>query len=451
MKRKRKESRKLYLFAYFIILILAGSLLLKLPIAWNNPQKLKYIDALFTSTSAVCVTGLITVQTSDYSIFGQIVILLLIQFGGLGIISFTTLFVALPARKLSLSDRQNVQEYYIDSLETDPIKIVRQILIMTLALELIGAVVLIKPFSGYSGALPIFNAVFHSISAFCNAGFSLFPESLMSYRGSLTVNITIMGLIVLGGLGFVVIKDILGRITGRKKNLMLHTRIVLLMTFFLIIGGALLYYLFEANRALMGMKNGERVLASLFQSVTTRTAGFNTIEEASLSVPSKMLTLLLMFIGGSSGSIAGGIKVTTFFLVMLIAIHETDSKNELEIFNRKITSRTLTRAMAFTLKAIIILFLSIFALSITEHFFPILNGNRVSEKSFISIVFESFSAFGTVGLSLGITHLLSLGGKIVIILTMFAGRVGLISIAMPKFKRYPEHLVDYPKGEVLIG
>ena len=451
MKRRKRENRKVLLFSYFISLILIGSFLLSIPEAWNGDGNLKYIDALFTSTSAVCVTGLITVQTADYSFFGKLVILLLIQFGGLGIISFTTLFIAIPSRRLSLSSRQNVQEYYLGSLETDPLRIIKQIVIMTLIFEMLGFLFLLKPFSNYNGESVIFNAVFHSVSAFCNAGFSLFRDSLVHYRDSLRVNITVMLLIIFGGLGFLVIRDILERITGKKKSLMIHTRIVLIMTVILIFVGASLYYIFEIRNSIASYGNGEKIIASFFQAVTTRTAGFNTIEQNNLSIPSKVITLLLMFIGGGSGSIAGGIKVTTFFLVILTAIHETDSKNEIAIFNRKIPSKTLTRAMSFTLKAIMILFTSILFLTITEHIHVGAFSGKVPQKSFLSIVFESFSAFGTVGLSMGITPYLTRLGKVVIILTMFAGRVGLISIAMPKFKKYSEHLVDYPKGEVLIG
>ncbi len=455
--RKTGGNKKLFLFAYFLILIFIGSVLLYLPEAWDGKGHIRYIDALFTSTSAVCVTGLITVQTPDFSLFGQIVILFLIQFGGLGIISFTTLYLAIPARRMSLRDRDAVQEYYIDSMRSDPKGIVKKIVIMTLFFEILGTLLLFKPFLkdnpflGKGGVF--FLSLFHSISAFCNAGFSLFRNSLENYRVSVSVNITIMFLIVFGGLGFVVLQDVSERALGLKKKISLHTKIVLSVTGALIIGGAVLYYLLEANNTFAGMPVGNRILASFFQSITTRTAGFNTIEESHLTVPSKTLTLFLMFVGGSSGSIAGGIKVTTFFIVLLVSLRETDSRNELEVFKMKISQRTISRALSFTLKAILILFVSVFLLTVSELLLGKENPDGVyaNGMGFLALVFESFSAFGTVGLSMGVTSHLSLIGKVVIILTMFSGRVGLISIAMPKYKKYPEHLVDYPRGEVLIG
>ncbi|MCD6122030.1 MAG: potassium transporter [Spirochaetales bacterium] len=432
-------------------LILLGSILLVLPIAWNGDGRLSFLDAVFTATSAVCVTGLITVQTADYSIWGKIVILLLIQFGGLGIISFTTIYLAVPARKISLKRRNEVQEYYLSSVETDPKKIIKQIVVFTVISEIIGTVLLAKPFSANVKHGLIFVSLFHSVSAFCNAGFSLFKNSLEDYTDVLQVNITVMLLIIFGGLGFVVLQDGKRKIFGENRRLTLHTKIVLLMTGTLIIFGALFFYIFEYNTSLKGLSQGGKILASFFQSVTTRTAGFDSVSQNSLSVPSKVLTLPLMFVGGSSGSIAGGVKVTTFFIIIIVTLHGTDSKGEVKLFNQKISAENLSRAQNFAIKAIIILFASIFLLTITElHHFG-RNAAFQEGKEFLSIVFESFSAFGTVGLSLGLTPNLSPAGKIVIMMTMFAGRVGLISIAMPRIRKYSEYLVDYPRGEVLIG
>ena len=443
--------KKLFLFTYFILLIILGTILLILPISWNGADRLHLVDAAFTATSAVCVTGLITVQTADYSIWGKIIILLLIQFGGLGIISFTTIYLAVPARKISLKRRNEVQEYYLSSVETDPKKIIKQIVIFTAIIEILGTVLLVKPFSANVKHGLLFVSLFHSVSAFCNAGFSLFRNSLEDYTGSVQVNLTIIFLIIFGGLGFVVLQDIKRKIFGENRHLTLHTKIVLLMSSALILTGALLYYIFEYNTSLHGMGQGGKILASFFQSVTTRTAGFDSVSQSSLSVPSKVLTLPLMFIGGSSGSIAGGIKVTTFFIVLIVALHGTDSRGEVKLFNQKISVGNLSRAQNFAIKAIIILFTSIFLLTITElHNFGKTAGFNEG-KEFLSVVFESFSAFGTVGLSLGVTQSLSIAGKFVIMLTMFAGRVGLISIAMPRIRKYSEYLVDYPRGEVLIG
>ncbi len=444
-------KRRLFLFAYFITLIIFGTILLILPISWAGEGRLKLIDAAFTAASAVCVTGLITVQTADYSIWGKIVILFLIQFGGLGIISFTTIYLAIPARRISLKRRNEVQEYYLSSVETDPKKIIRQIVLFTFVIELAGTLLLLKPFSLNIKSGLFFVSLFHSVSAFCNAGFSLFKNSLEDYAGAAQVNITIMLLIVFGGLGFVVLQDIKRKMFGEKRRITLHTKIVFLMTVSLIFTGAVFYYIFEYNTAFKGFNQGGKIMAALFQSVTTRTAGFNSVTEAFLTAPSKLVTLLFMFIGGSPGSIAGGIKVTTFFIVLIVTLHGTDSRGEVRVFDQKISAGNLSRAQTFAIKAVSILFVSIFLLTITELLNTKGNTGFPAGKNFFSIVFESFSAFGTVGLSLGLTPHLSLPGKIVIMLTMFAGRVGLISMAMPRRQKYSEYLVDYPRGEVLIS
>jgi len=436
------SSEKLTLFTYFISIIAIGTILLRMPAAWDGTEGLKFIDALFTSVSAVCVTGLITVDTALYSAFGKWVILALIQAGGLGIISFTTLYLAIPRGKISLRSVRLIKTSYIDAVEHKAEHIIRNIIVTTIILELIGTLFLYIGFKEVQEKNRFFISLFHSISAFCNAGFSLFTENLTGYHTNPMAAYSVIGLIILGGLGFVVVQDVGKRIAYGKK-LTFHSKIVLSVTGFLIAGGAFLYFVFERNNTLAGVFGFDKLTAVLFQSVTTRTAGFNTVVQSQLTQPSQFITLPLMFTGGSPGSIAGGVKVTTVFIVFLTIFRSPDKEGNFRIGSKKIMRQTVTNANIFIMKALTILILSSFALILGEF----LTGN---ERPVLPLLFESFSAFGTVGLSLGITPELTVFGKCAIIFTMFAGRVGLISMALPKLRKW-EHAVDFPKGEVLIG
>jgi trk system potassium uptake protein TrkH len=405
---------------------------------------LSYLNALFTSASAVCVTGLITVDTARYTRFGQLVILLLIQTGGLGIISFTTLYLAVPKRKISFRSLHIIKEYYLDTVEYQAKNIIRNIIVATLAIEFVGTVLLYFGFRPTVHKGLIFTAIFHSISAFSNAGFSTFSNGLMNYVADPFISLVVAVLIILGGIGFVVVQDLWRGATGDRKRLMLHTRVVLAATFSLIVVGLGTYLVLEWNNQLRPLSPFDRVVAAFFQSVTTRTAGFNTISEAGMYSSSKFFTLILMFIGGAPGSTAGGIKVTTTAIIVLAAIRGVGSEGEMGMGNRRIGGATIARAHIFAIKALALLFFCIFVLALTE-----LHG-RHTEITFLQIVFESFSAFGTVGLSLGATSHLTEPGKLVIIFTMFAGRVGLISFAIPGVRRLKAN-VHFPEGEVLIG
>jgi trk system potassium uptake protein TrkH len=441
-----KRSEKFILFSYFIIVIIIGTILLQLPFAWKGEKRLDFIDAFFTATSATCVTGLITVDTAAYTLFGKIVILLLIQAGGLGIISFTTMYLALPSKRISLKNRKAIREYYLDSVETEPKHIIKQIILITLLIELIGAALLYIGFTNSVKNHPILFSVFHAVSAFCNAGFSLFSHNLEGYTRTPIINITVMLLIIMGGFGFVALRDIVKRIGKKKKRLTVHSKIMIVCTISLITVTALLFFIFEYNNAYKELTVNEKIMASLFQAITPRTAGFNTIPQSSLSASSKFITIPLMFIGGGSGSAAGGIKVTTFFIVIIAAICRTRRRGSIILFKSQIGSTRVLSAIMLFIKALLIVSVCILLLTITE-----LTLHPGADKDFFKIVFESFSAFGTVGLSLGITSSLSLLGKIVVICTMFAGRVGLISMAMPQPIASADHLIEYPKGEVLLG
>jgi trk system potassium uptake protein TrkH len=439
------SSSKMLLFSFFIVVILLGSLLLYLPDMWRGAQPLHYVDALFTSVSAVCVTGLVTVNTSQFTRLGQIVIMLLIQVGGLGIVTFSTIYLTGPNARISFSSRKIINEYYIESIEYNPRRIMRNIVLLTLVTEAIGTAVLMQGFRASDPHDLFFASLFHAISAFCNAGFSLYDNSLMAYNGNAVVLCAVMGLIIFGGLGFVVIQDLLRKFTQRGHRLSLHSRITLIGASILIVAGAAIFYLFEQTATLRSLPPGDRWLAAFFQSVTTRTAGFNTVNEAGMAMPSKVLSMLLMFIGGGPGSTAGGVKITTFFLMLAVALRSGDEQRPIRLGHRTIPPLLTGRAMAFVIKAVLLLGTAIGLLTLTE---TVIGSHH---DDFLEIIFETFSAFGTVGLSLGLTQTLTVLGKIVIILTMFAGRVGLVSLAMPATNLYRERFVEYPEGDVLIG
>jgi len=444
--KRQSTSERVALFSYFLALISLGTLLLFLPAAWNGPDRLGFLDSFFTAVSAVCVTGLITVDTALYSLFGKVVILLLIQFGGLGILTFTTMFfVSVKNRKVSLRNLQTVRKYYLESIEFQAQHILRNILVMTVTLELAGTLLLWLRFRATVPDASFFTALFHSVSAFYNAGFSLFPTSLEGYSSDPFVLIVIMLLVISGGLGFLIFNDIILVTRKKKKRYSLHTRMVLISTAVLIVFGTICFFLLEQKGALKEMNGFNKLINALFQSVTPRTAGFNTISQGTLKSSSKFLTMTFMFIGGSPASIAGGIKTTTFAIVFLTLLKEIDWQGRIRIGDRVLSQKTVTRSMLFMGKAVMLLTISIFLLTLTE-----MNGAESGGPRFMSVVFESFSAFGTVGLSTGLTSSLSIAGKFVIICTMFAGRVGLISLSIPLLKEHNEE-VEYPEEEVLIG
>lgn len=442
--RLRITSEKVILFSYFIGIILLGSFLLMIRAAWKGPLPLKYIDALFTSTSAVCVTGLITVDTALFTRFGQAIIALLIQFGGLGIIAFATIYVTLPHKRISLVNRGIIKDYYIEEVEYNPKLIIKHILITTFAIEALGAIFLYFRFRPHEHA--IFLSVFHAISAFCNAGFSTFSTNLEGYRGDVIVNLAIMALIVLGGIGFMVMRDLGKHLSRKKRHLSTQSKVVFATTFALICGGAFVFFLLESGNSMKGLPLKERILASFFQSVTPRTAGFDTIAQNQLSDASVLVSMLLMFIGASPGSTGGGIKTTTFFVVLLAAIKNVDDKLKLNIRHRAIPTRTIIKSFSVVGKAMILVIFSAVAILIFERAAISTGVMRLTD-----VLFEVISAFGTVGLSLGITAGLATASKTVLILTMFAGRVGLFAMALPSSTRRIERYVDLPETELMIG
>ncbi len=437
MKKSLTPERLLLLS--FAAAILVGSILLSLPAA-SRGKRLSYIDALFTSTSAVCVTGLIVKDTGkDFTLFGQLTILTLLQLGGLGLMTFSSMIFLLMGRGVSIMSRSALQQSFTPTGMGNFTHFLKNILIYTFTVEALGAIALYPRFSTkFSSAYAFFASIFHSISAFCNAGFSIFSDSLMAWRDDIWVNAVVMTLIVVGGIGFFVFWDVKERLLRKREHLSLHTKIVLLTSGFLIIWGAILIFILEFNASFSSFPLKGKILASLFQSITPRTAGFNTVDIASLSLPTLLLLIWLMFIGASPGSTGGGIKTTTAFLGFLAMRKILTKKEQVQFFGRGIKEETIERALVLTVFFISFHFFSTFLLSITENF------------SFVQLAFEEMSAMGTVGLSTGITSKLSPLGKLIIIISMYVGRVGPLTILSSLVRRAKGRFA-LPYENVMIG
>ncbi|WP_083258664.1 TrkH family potassium uptake protein [Cellulosilyticum sp. I15G10I2] len=430
---------------YFLIIML-GALLLCLPIASRSNVSVGFIDALFTSTSAACVTGLVVFDTyTQWSLFGQMVILFLIQVGGLGFMTIITMFSFFLKRKIGLRERgllrESMNTLYIGGI----VRLVRKILIGTLLFEGFGAILLSIRFIPKMGLIEgIYKGIFHSVSAFCNAGFDLMGKtekysSLTHFSDDIIVNLTIIMLIISGGIGFFVWEDI----TKNKhhfKRYQLHTKIVLAMTLMLIVAGTISFYIFERSNILAEMPMDEKLIVSLFGAVTPRTAGFNTVDTAALTPATKLLTMILMFIGGSPGSTAGGIKTTTFAVILISlwsSLRHTKSDN---IFGRRLEDNALKRASAVVSVNLILTLSATFLIIATNASF-----------SLGDVLFEVVSAIGTVGLSTGITGTLNTFAQVIIILLMYCGRVGSLSFALLFTEHRTPSFVQSPTEKINIG
>jgi len=413
------------------------------------------IDALFSATSAICVTGLVVLDTGrDFSFTGQLLILILIQAGGLGIMTFSNLILLAWGKKLSLGDRILTEQSYGGVPYSKTSKLIRRIVFYTVTVESIGAALL---FTRFRLAHPfpdaIWLSIFHSVSAFCNAGFGLFSDSLMGYRTDLTVNLTIMGLIILGGLGFVVTSELFshflkGTSTGSWRQISLHTRVVLTTTFGLILGGALLLFFLESMQPTLGERWIQKILSSLFLSVTARTAGFNTVDTAQLTGATLLMLTALMTIGASPGSTGGGIKTTTFAAICALVKSQLRLQPKVQLFNRQIPAEVIAKVLATTVAFILAIFISVLLLQITESW-----GHPPGKTRhlFLEYLFETISALGTVGLSTGVTPHLSFAGKIVIIGCMFLGRMGPLVVAGSVIGRPKDQLYRLPEEPLIIG
>lgn len=417
-----------------------------MPFAYKSGVPAHYIDALFTAVSAVCVTGLSPVNMDIYSTAGFIIIMFLIEFGGLGIISFVALLIAGPKRKVSLANRSVIREFFIDDVESEPRKILRSIILFTLAIETVCGVILYFAFKTEGSTRPILDAFFHSISAFCNAGFSTYNDSLIGFRSNKVILSTVMFLIVSGGLGFIVLTDILNSVILKKKKMSFHSCLVLSVTLFLIVFGALFFFLVEKNKAMQSLPLSEKIFASFFQAITPRTAGFDVISQKLFTPVTKLITALFMFIGGSPGSIAGGVKTTTFFIVFIYALRGNTERNGLNVANRNIETSVIEKSFSIVTKSFFIILVSLALLLCTES--AALANNSTS---FFDLLFEVISAFGTVGLSLGVTGNLTMFGKVVIIFTMFIGRTGIFAMALGISSSEKERFFERPSASVMVG
>jgi len=405
-----------------------------------------FIDALFTSTSAVCVTGLIVQDTSAYfTPAGQVTILVLLQLGGLGIMTFSTLVLLMAGKKISIKDRIIIQEGFHHSSSRNVKSLILNIVLFTFTVELSGAVLLfIRWKNKYSGLKAAFISIFHSVSAFCNAGFSLFSNSLESFRFDHWINAVIILLIVLGGLGFLVHlegKEILQGLRARKRiRMTLHTKMVLVVTGVLIFLSWALFLVMEWNRALQGYTFDEKLMTSLFQIITPRTAGFNTLNLSSLSHATIFLFLGMMFIGASPGSTGGGIKTSTVGVIGAFMKSKISARESINVFKRTLPLDLVTKAFTVLSLSVSIIFISSLILFLVQ-----------PETTMINVFFEVFSAFGTVGLSLGLTPGLGTAGKIVIILTMYVGRIGPLTLLLAFSRRSSYGRYEYVEESVMIG
>ncbi|MFH2137918.1 MAG: TrkH family potassium uptake protein [Candidatus Omnitrophota bacterium] len=430
----------------FGMTILVGAFLLTLPIATQDGSGADFIDALFTATSATCVTGLIVQDTGTFfSTFGQIVILALIQVGALGIMTFSvTLFLAV-GRQVSSKERMAMQEVLDQDSAADILGLVKFIVGMTISVELIGAAFLYFSFTPYiSDPLNrLYAAVFHSISAFCNAGFSVFSDNLMAYVTDPKINLCICFLIIFGGIGFIVVKDLWDKYIIRKRSralrLKLHTKLVLTMSLALLIIGTVCIYFAESNAALKGMPLKDQILVSFFQSTSARTAGFNTIDIGKMTNSSVFIMIVLMFIGASAGSTGGGIKTTTFWIILKAFTSHMKNKEDISAFKRKIPDVILGKAITVVVLSTGLVILFTYLLGVFE------------QLPFRDLVFEVVSAFGTVGLSCGITFDLNLAGKVLITILMFLGRLGPLTVVLA-FSRYTRKInYTYAEEKIMVG
>jgi trk system potassium uptake protein TrkH len=444
----RRLPPELAIVASFASLIAVGTVLLLLPVSWGEGRSIGFVDALFTATSAVCVTGLITLDTARaWSHFGQGVILALIQLGGLGILTFSTFFLVVIGRPLPLARRGLITRTHGKLTHVAVRALLVRIVSYALAIEAVGAVILSAYFASHSGwRSGAWQGVFHAISAFCNAGFSLFSNSLEDYAGSWTVNLTILGLIVVGGIGFLVLTDVEEWIR-RRRRLSLHSRVVLAATAILIVAGSAGFYMFEGHNILEGRPASEQFLVSLFQGITPRTAGFNTVPYGALTNAALMMTLILMFIGGSPGSAAGGVKTSTAAILFGVLVSRARGMRHATLFRRTVPERLVGEAIAIVLLSVTVVMGATFLLQWTELHAMAHPGVR---GAFLSLNFEAVSAFATVGLSMGETMGLVPSSKLIVIALMFIGRLGPLTLALGlSRKRRVEY--QYAEEPVMVG
>lgn len=433
--------------ASFLFLIFTGALLLKLPA--STVKGISFIDALFTSTSAVCVTGLAVLDTGkDFTLLGQVILLILIQLGGLGIMTFSIGIFSIFGGSFSLKWRFAFNEIYNDVTIIPPAQILKKILIYTSVIELTTALILFTQFvRKFSIQDSAWLSIFHSISAFCNAGFSTFSDSLVAYQGNPIVISVISINIVLGGLGFLVLTELANIQIKKNKSLFkqftMHTKIVLVTTAILIAAGALLFIFLEWNNIINEMSPGRKILVSIFQSLTCRTAGFNTVDIGALRHSTLSVMMLLMFIGGSPGSMAGGIKTTTVAVISGIVISKIRRQKQIVFWNRAVNEEVINRSMLLVILCFIFIYSSTIILLSIQSF--------DMDNSFLKVMFEVISAFATVGLSTGITSQFPDVSKLLLSAVMFIGRVGVFAIITTLTARKGIADIEIADENIMVG
>lgn len=429
----------------FIFMILIGTLLLMLPQASRRGESTAFLDALFTATSATCVSGLVVVDTyTHWSLFGQLIILIMIQIGGLGFITVGVYMAILMNKRIGLWEREAINESMNTMQSSGSVRMTKKIIKGTLLSELIASGILMFRFIPMLGISEgVYFSIFHSISAFCNAGFDLMGKwepfsSISLFRDDILINIVIMSLIILGGLGFIVWDDV-SRNKLKVKKYMLHTKLVLLASVLLIIGSAVLFYIYEHNNVLKDMSAGEAFLSTLFMAVTPRTGGFTTVDLAQMTDGGKLLTTILMFIGGSPGSTAGGTKTTTIVILVLAACALITSSHGVKVFGRRLEEEDIKKAAT-------VFFINLF-LGIASIMVMI----AVQPLEFIDVCLEVFGAIGTGGMSTGITRELNTVSRIIIIILMYCGRMGSLSFVLIFTEKNKVSPIQNPKEKVLVG
>lgn len=428
-------------FSFFIVILL-GTVLLCLPISSTSGEVTPVVNSFFTATSAVCVTGLIVENTAEYwTTFGHVIIILLIQFGGLGFMTIATASLVLIGKKIGIKDRIIVKEQLNQDSLSGIVKLVKEVIFYTFFIEAIGALFLMLRFiPEYGFKTGLWYSVFHSISGFCNAGFDILGNSIVAYKNDLLINFTIAGLVILGGLGFTVMSDIKRNYnTGRFS---LHTKIVLTTSLFLLLFGIIALFFTEYNNVntIANESIGGKFLISFFQSVVTRTAGFNSIDLSKIRETSAVIMITLMFIGASPASTGGGIKTTTFAVLIMSTLSEIKENKDINIFKKRIPDEIVSKAVAIT--TIGLIWIILVSLIITG----------VENAKFVETLFETASAQGTVGMSMGITSSLSNFSKILLSITMFFGRVGGLTVAMAvSYSSTHEDSFRYAEEKLIVG
>jgi trk system potassium uptake protein TrkH len=434
---------------FFAATIVAGAIFLTLPFS-ASAERIGIVNALFTSTSAVCVTGLTVVDTGrDFSLFGQIVILLLVQLGGIGLMTITSALLISLGGRLSLGDRYGLSSSFSAGESVPTVSLLKAIVSTVLIVESLGAVALFFRFNGEMPAgQAVYHAIFHSISAFCNAGFSVFSSSFRGYHDDPLTLLIIAALIIVGGVGFVVIREVGIKIRRWNVRLSLHSKLALTTTAVLLLFGAIGFFLAERNNAFAGGSLFVNLVNALFQSTTCRTAGFDSIPQASLTDISLVISVVLMFIGGCAGSTAGGIKTTTVAILGIVAFHRLRGLRSLRAFRSTISLESATKAMVLTVAAVTVVVMGSLALMMAAD--PP-STYAYSHGEFMECVFEVVSALGTVGLSMGITPHLGEAGKLILVALMFIGRVGLITLVIALATRPPAGEITYLEEDVMVG